>query len=69
MIMSMKIMKLTAYWGPADAELVISFLDDLRELLVDTYGDEIVDMHRHLTENDALDEDQIELPLDDPLEF
>ena len=67
--MSMKIMKLPAYWNAADAQLVISFLDDLRDLLVDTYGDEIIDMHQQLTENNTQDEDQIELPLNDPLEF
>ena len=67
--MSMKIMKLPAYWDAADAHLVISFLDDIRDLLVDTYGDEIIDMHQQLTENDAQDEGQIELPFNDPLEF
>jgi hypothetical protein len=67
--MSMKIMKLPAYWDAADAELVISFLDDLRDLLVDTYGDEIIDMHQRMAESSALNEDQIELPFNDPLEF
>jgi hypothetical protein len=67
--MSMKIMKLPAYWDAADAQLVISFLDDLRDLLVDTYGDEIIDMHRRMAESSALNEDQIELPFNDPLEF
>ena len=68
--MSMKIMKLPAYWDAADAHLVISFLDDLRDLLVDTYGDEIIDMHQQqLTENDTQDDGQIELPFNYPLEF
>ena len=67
--MSMKIMKLPAYWDAADADLVISFLDDLRDVLVDTYGDEIIDMHRRMAESSALNEDQIELPFNDPLEF
>jgi hypothetical protein len=69
MVMSMKIMKLPAYWGAGDAQLVISFLDDLRDLLVDTYGDEIINMHQHLTKNDTQDDGQIELPFNDPLEF
>ena len=67
--MSMKIMKLPAYWDAADAQLVISFLDDLRDLLVDTYADEIIDMHQRMAERSALNEDQIELPFNDPLEF
>jgi hypothetical protein len=69
MIMSMKIMKLPAYWDAADAQLVIGFLDDLRDLLVDTYGDEIIDMHQRMAESSVLNEDQIELPFNDPLEF
>ena len=67
--MPMKIMKLPAYWDAADAQLVIGFLDDLRDLLVDTYGDEIIDMHQQLTGNDTQDDGQIELPFNDPLEF
>ena len=67
--MSMKVIKLTVYWDAADAQLIISFIDELRELLVDTYGDEIVDMHRRLAQNNTLDESQTELPFKDPVEF
>ena len=66
--MSMKIIKLTTYWDAADAQLVISFIDELRDLLVDTYGDEIVEMHRRLVQDNTLDEDQTELPFNDPVE-
>ena len=67
--MSMKILKLPAYWDAADAQLMISFLDDLRDLLVDTYGDEIIDMHQRMAERSTPDEGQIELPFNDPIEF
>lgn len=67
--MSMKILKLPVYWDAADAQLVISFLDDLRDLLVDTYGDEIIEMHQRLAGNKNLDDDQAELPFNDPVEF
>lgn len=67
--MPMKIMKLPVYWDAADAELVISFLDDLRDLLVDTYGDEIIDMHQRMAENKVLDEGQTKLPFSDPVDF
>ena len=66
--MPMKIMKLPAYWEAADAQLVIGFLDDLRDLLVDSYGDEIIEMHRQMAKNNNLDEGQTELPFDDPVE-
>ena len=67
--MSMKVIKLTVYWDAADAQLIISFIDELRELLVDTYGDEIVDMHRQLVRDNTLDEDQTDLPFNDPVAF
>jgi hypothetical protein len=67
--MSMKVIKLTTYWDAADAQLIISFIDELRELLVDTYSDEIVDMHRQLVQNNTLDEGQTDLPFNDPIEF
>ena len=67
--MSMKVIKLTVYWDAADAQLIISFIDELRDLLVDTYGDEIVDMHRRLVQNNTLDEGQTELPFNDPVGF
>jgi len=69
MVMSMKVIKLTVYWDAADAQLVISFIDELRDLLVDTYGDEIVDMHRRLVQDNTLDEGQTDLPFNDPVEF
>ena len=53
----------------ADAQLVISFLDVLRDVLVDTYANEIISVHQKLTENDSLDEGQIELPFNDPPEI
>jgi len=67
--MSMKVIKLTVYWDAADAQLVISFIDELRDLLVDIYGDEIVDMHRRLVQDNTLDEGQTDLPFNDPVEF
>jgi hypothetical protein len=69
MVMSMKVIKLTVYWDAADAQLVISFIDELRDLLVDTYGDEIVEMHRQLVQDNTLDEGQTDLPFNDPVDF
>jgi len=69
MAMPMKVIKLTVYWDAADAQLIIGFIDELRDLLVDTYGDEIVDMHRRLVQNNTLDEGQTDLLFNDPVEF
>ncbi len=67
--MSMKVIKLTVYWDAADAQLIISFIDEFRDLLVDTYGDEIVERHRQLVRDNTLDEGQTDLPFNDPVEF
>ena len=67
--MSMKVIKLPVHWDAADAQLVISFIDELRDLLVDTYGDEIIEMHRRLVQDNTLDEGQTDLPFNDPVEF
>ena len=69
MAMPMKVIKLTVHWDAADAQLIISFIDELRELLVDTYGDEIVDMHRQLVQSHTRDDGQTDLPFNDPVEF
>ena len=69
MVMSMKVMRLPSYWNAADAQLIIAILDELRDLLADTYGDEIIEMHRRKSENNALDNGQTELPFNDPVEF
>jgi len=67
--MSMKITKLCTYWDAGDAELMINFLDDIRNLLCDVYGDEIVEMHRKAAEDNKRDDGQAELPFDDEIEF
>ena len=65
----MKVMKLTVHWDAADAQLIISFIDELRELLVDTYGEDIVDMHRRRAQDKPLDEDLTGLLFNDPVEL
>jgi hypothetical protein len=35
----------------ADADCVIAFLDELREVLVTAYGDDIIAMHQAILEN------------------
>lgn len=40
--MTMRVSKITTYLRPEDAHTLIEFLDQLREMLVQTYGDEIM---------------------------
>ena len=67
--MPMKVIKLTTYWDAADAQLIISFIDEFRDLLVDTYGEDIVELHRRSGQNDTRNDGQTDLPFNDPIEF
>ena len=40
--MTMRVSKITTHLRPEDAYTIIAFLDQLREMLMQTYGDEIV---------------------------
>ena len=42
--MTMRVSKLTTYLRPEDAYTLVEFLDQLREMLMQAYGDEIVAM-------------------------
>ena len=42
--MSLSVTPLYTHWDADEAYLVIQFLDRLREQLIETYGDEIIDM-------------------------
>lgn len=58
--MTMKLMQLRTHWNADDAYAVISFLDELRDMLWATYGDDIIAMQRdaatpHADDADACD--------------
>ena len=42
--MTMRVSQITTYLRPEDAHTIVEFLDQLREMLMQTYGDEIVAM-------------------------
>jgi len=72
--MSMKLSQLTTHWSADDAHLVLSFLDELSEVLWATYGPGIIEQrereyHKHQTDPqhpnaDPPDERQLSLSLD-----
>ena len=66
--MTMNTIRLRTYWNADDAHLVISFLDELRDLLWESYGDEIVAMHQNLAEDAAQNDRQTDL-FNDKIEF
>jgi len=42
--MTMRVSKITTHLRPEDAYTIVEFLDQLREMLMQTYGEEIVAM-------------------------
>ena len=48
--MTMTTTRLVTYWNAADAYTVIQFLDELRDLLWDTYGEQIIEMMQAASE-------------------
>ena len=65
--MSLSITHLPTHWDTAEAYTVIAFLDVLRDQLWETYGEDITAMLQDAS--NAADEHQIELALDDDLNF
>ncbi len=53
--MSMKLSQLKTYFEPDEAYLIISFLDELKEVLWETYGVEIIEqqqVNQHTNQHD-----------------
>lgn len=67
--MSMKVTRLYTYWTAEEAYTVIAFLDVLRDQLLETYGDAVIDMLRDASANPARHKEQIEFEFDDDIEF
>ena len=67
--MSMNITRLTTYWTVDEADTVIALLDDLRDCLWETYGDQIIELRRNAMIGVETNIDQAELPFDDDINF
>jgi len=66
--MSLSITRLATYWSAAEAYTVIAFLDELRDQLWETYGEQINEMFQNETERGTNDR-QTEMPFDDDIDF
>jgi len=49
--MTMKLTQLITYWDASDAKIVIEFLDELRDVLLTTYHDDIKERHQTMIDN------------------
>lgn len=63
--MTMKITRLTTYWTADEADTVVAFLDELRDILWECYGEQITDMRRNALTRTERDTSQAELLFDD----
>ena len=62
----MKVVKLYLHYTPGETMIVLEFMDQLREALIDQYGEQIQTMMREELEERS---NQLNLPFDDPIEF
>jgi len=64
--MSWQILKLNTYWTAEEADTVLTLIDELRDQIINTYGEQIIVMRTAEldTELNDTDERQISLPLD-----
>jgi len=56
--MSMKLSQLTTHWSADDAHLVLSFLDELSEVLWATYGPGIIEQQQREHQTPQTDQKQ-----------
>lgn len=67
--MTMRITRLTTYWTADEADTVIALLDELRDRLWETYGDQIIVLRRNAMPRCDSTTDQTELPFNDDIDF
>lgn len=67
--MTMRLTQLTTYWDADDAHLVITFLDELRDVLWATYGEEIIEMRQTASESNQGDVESFDPDCDDEITF
>ena len=67
--MSMKLTRLTTYWTAEEADTVVAFLDELRDMLWETYGDQIIRIRRDAAPGTESDADPTPQAFDDTVDF
>ena len=61
----MKTMRLRTYWSAGEAHTVFEFLDELKELIWEVYGEEITKMMRDAYYEQQANRSQQRLPFED----
>ncbi len=63
----MKILKITTHWTAEEADCIYQLLDDMKVAIWECYGEEIIEMHKALRDEQLNDEDSD--PFNDELLF
>ena len=64
--MTMKVLKLYLHCSTDEALTLIEFIDQIRDVVVEHYGEDIVQAAQQELEEQS---EQITLPVDDPIDF
>lgn len=68
--MTTQFTQLISHWEPDEAQTIIQFLDELRDQLWRTYGDEIIQQQRNESDNhNHPTEEQLDLVFNDRIPF
>ena len=63
----MKTLKITTHWTPEEADCIYQFLNEFKDVLWQSYGDDIVQMYKAI--HDQQQSDYEETTLDDEIPF
>ena len=67
--MNWKIIRINTWWSAEEANIMLMFLDELRDQLVHTHGEQIMAYQRAEADEQANDQKQYQLGLEDDIEF
>lgn len=65
----MKILRITTYWKPEEADCVYQLLDELKAAIWSSYGEEITEMHKAIWEEEQQERKEEEGNENDELLF
>ena len=67
--MSWKVMRVNTWWSAEEACTMLTFLDELRDQLWNTHGDQITAYRLAVLEAQNRDQNQGRLDLEEPIDF
>ena len=68
-MMNWKIIRINTSWGAEEANIMLMFLDELRDQLVHAHGEQVMAYQRTEADKHVNDQKQFKLGLEDDIEF